>query len=124
MKRFEIGKKYIAGLRLTATQVKAIATAQYDVKNGYFDLPSLTIKGIFVKDLKLQNQKHDENAPIPVLLNKYEIQQLKGEHVIVLDFFQKNGKYKATLATATRVKTIDKRRKLLEKAEKDEWKRR
>lgn len=123
MKRFEIGKKYIAGLRLTATQVKAIAKAQYDIKNGYLDLKALALNGIFVKDLKLQNQKHDENAPIPILLNKHEIQQLKGEHVIVLDFFQKNGKYKATLATATRVKTIDKREKLLEKAE-DEWKRR
>jgi SsrA-binding protein len=124
---FEILETLEAGIVLQGTEIKSIRNHGASLQEAYvkvFD-QEVWLIGCNIAPYRFGNiHNHEERRDRKLLLHKREIQQIKtatqekGQTIIPLAFYLKNGRVKVRIGIAKGKKTIDKRADIKERDEK------
>jgi len=133
---YEMIEFYEAGMKLTGPQVKSIRAGTINLLGSYAMIDE---DGIFLKQCHISKPDHlgyngnsfDEDAVIPLLLHKSEIQKIlkevqeKSKTLIVTEVYQREGTgtIKCKLNVARGKRDYDKRETLKRKAQEMDAKR-
>lgn len=126
---FHILEKFEAGMELQGSEVKSLRAGKANLLGAHVLIENnqaiLYNSDIAAYDMATC-KPHEPKRPRKLLLHKKEILKLhdetriEGKTIVVLDLHWKNGKAKATIATAKGKTNHDKRQTLKEKASKRE----
>ncbi len=125
---YEILETYEAGIALTGTEVKSIKAGMVSIEEGYVEPvgEELFLVNVHVAPWPHAAPafQHEPRRPRKLLLHKREIKRLigkltlRGLTLIPLKIYETRGLIKVELALVRGRKKHEKRRKLLEKAQK------
>jgi len=121
--------QYEAGMVLLGTEVKSLRLGRVNIKDSY-----ATVRGgeVFLYNMHIgaypfaAHGNHEPLRPRKLLLHKEEIKRLtgkvkeKGQTLVPLQVYFKDGKAKVTLALATGKRKYDKREAIRKREEKRE----
>ena len=130
---FEFIEKFVAGIMLTGTEIKAVREGKVNLKDGYciFRRNELFVKNIHISEYGMGNrQNHDTERLRKLLLHKRELKKLmrgvqeKGLTIIPVQMFLNDrGFAKLEIALAKGKREYDKRASIKEKDIKREMDR-
>ncbi len=122
---YHLLKKYVAGMVLQGTEVKAIRLGQANLKDAYcyFAQGGLWVQGLHISTYKPAGPfNHEPERPRKLLLHKQELaklrsqQQLRGHTIVPLRLFlSPRGWVKLEIALAQGKKLYDKRASVKER---------
>lgn len=122
---FEFLEKYIAGIKLTGTEIKSIRLGKAGIADAYclFHDGELFIKGMHISEYYWGNlNNHDPLRERKLLLNKKELGKIErkvkesGNTIVVIKvFINEKGLAKAEIALAKGKKEYDKRETIKKK---------
>jgi SsrA-binding protein len=121
---FQILEKYEAGIELKGTEVKSCKTGNISLADTFakIDRGELFLYNVHISPYEHGNRyNHDPKRPRKLLMHKREILKLnqqireKGNTIVPLRFYLKNGKIKVEIAIAKGKTKGDKRDTLREK---------
>jgi SsrA-binding protein len=122
---FEFLEKYIAGIKLTGTEIKSIRLGKAGVADAYclFHDGELYIKGMHISEYYWGNlNNHDPLRERKLLLSKKELRKIErkveesGNTIVVIKvFINERGLAKAEIALAKGKKEYDKRETIKKK---------
>lgn len=132
---YEMKEEFIAGLMLKGWQVKALRAGRVSLANNPFvvidNKGEAWISGMVINPLNDGNayESKDPNASIKLLLNKKEIDNIRGQKeqkgftVVLNKLFWKKHLVKAKISLAKGKNTVDKRKTVQEREGKIEAQR-
>lgn len=130
---YEITDKWVAGLKLTGTEVKSLRNGKASIGEGYchFKGGELWVKNVHIAEYTQGNiYNHEPTRERKLLLQKRELKRLhdavreKGMSIVPLRiFFNDRGFAKLEIGLARGKKLYDKRESLKEKSAKREIER-
>lgn len=124
---FEIIERYESGIELKGTEVKSCKARNISMADTYAKIQNgeLFLYNVHISPYEQGNQfNHDPKRPRKLLMHKREILKLnqqireKGNTIVPLSFYLKNGKIKVEIAVAKGKTKGDKRESLREKEDK------
>ncbi len=124
---YEILETFEAGISLTGTEIKSIRDHGASLQESFVKVMDneVWLIGCSIAPYKHGNiNNHEERRQRKLLMHKREIQKLKtasqekGQTIITLAFYLKNGRVKVKIATAKGKKAPDKRADIKERDEK------
>lgn len=121
---YEITDKYIAGLRLSGTEIKSIRLGNISIKESFCYLrdSEVYIKGMYIKKYEYgSDNNHEEVHDRKLLLTKQQIKKIerkvseKGFSIVSLRMLLINGWAKLEVGIGKGRKTYDKKDKIKER---------
>ena len=129
---FHILETFEAGIVLHGTEVKALRAGKGQIRDAFARVENneVYLHNAHIDEYTFGNlQNHQPKAPRKLLLHKSEIRKLfglaaiKGNALVPLSFYWKNGKIKVALAVGKGKADFDKRQDLKEREAEREVKR-
>lgn len=129
---YHILETYEAGIVLKGTEVKALRAGQGQIRDAFARIENgeVWLYNAHIDEYRHGNlQNHQPKAPRKLLLHKSEINKLtelaaaKGNSLIPLSFYWKNGKVKVTLGVGKGKQQRDKREDIKQRESDRELKR-
>ena len=126
---YEILDRFEAGVELVGSEVKSLRAAQAQFADAFaaIDGGQVWLHGVRIAEYpQASRNNHDPDRRRRLLLNRYEIERLRGKlkeqglTLVPLRFYFKGPRIKLELGLARGKKTHDKRQALREKADKRE----
>ncbi len=120
-----------AGIVLTGSETKSIRTGGASLVDAFamIEEEEIWIRELNIEKYKYSNEEEYEvRRPRKLLLHKKEIKRLigltsvRGNSLVAIKLFEKNGFIKVNLALAKGIKNYDKRKKITSKQHKKEMK--
>jgi SsrA-binding protein len=127
-----VTETFEAGIVLTGTEVKSLRAGKGQIADAFarVEKNEVWLYNAHIDEYSYGNlQNHEAKAPRKLLLHKSEIRKLfglaavKGNALIPLAFYWKNGKVKVSLAVGKGKQTFDKREDLKKRDSEREVKR-
>lgn len=124
---YEIIETFETGIVLTGTEIKSIRDHGATLQDAYIKVINheLWLIGCSIAPYRFGNiHNHEEKRDRKLLMHKREIERLrvatqeKGQTIIPLALYLKNGRVKVRIATAKGKKNIDRRSDIKERDEK------
>lgn len=115
---YHILETYEAGIALRGTEVKSLRSGKAQIRDAFARVENgqVWLYNAHIDEFTFGNQfNHQPKAPRKLLLHKSEIRKLygmasiKGQSLLPLSFYWKNGKVKVALAVAKGKAEFDKR---------------
>jgi len=131
-REFHILETFEAGIVLHGTEVKALRAGKGQIRDAFARVENneVFLHNAHIDEYSFGNlQNHQPKAPRKLLLHKSEIRKLfglaaiKGNALVPLSFYWKNGKVKVALAVGKGKADFDKRQDLKEREAAREVKR-
>lgn len=119
-----IDKKIECGIALNVSEVKSVAKRKCNISSSYVDVfdGELFIVGMDIpRDTNTRLYTHEEKRDRKLLVHKKEIlefvnwKKIKGNTIIPLEVYEKDGKFKVVVGFARGKKNYDKRNSIKEK---------
>jgi SsrA-binding protein len=129
---YHIIERFEAGIALRGTEVKALRAGKAQISDAFAQVEDgeVWLYNAHIDEYSYGNiQNHQPKAPRKLLLNKSEIRKLfglgsiKGNAILPLSFYWKNGRVKVSLAVGKGKQQFDKREDLKRREAEREAKR-